>query len=176
MVLNVGIEPSSYSGLRAEVNSVSVVQCFQNLGRRRIGPGGGMNNPSMKKEKRGRQLRPQEKEPKGAEHPASPPLCFVVCERPSQANAAYRILARHLLAKWGYNLCSSCSCPQTRRETVAICHLIMIERIKVTELSTELASFTAGLHIFAARLKSRADDTRDEHAAALRLLDGRYTS
>ena len=52
---------------------------------------------------------------------------------------------------------------------------MMIERIKLTELSTELTGFTAGVHIFAARLKSSANDARDQHAAALKSLDGVYT-
>ncbi|CAK0736075.1 hypothetical protein CVIRNUC_000687 [Coccomyxa viridis] len=53
---------------------------------------------------------------------------------------------------------------------------MMIERIKLTELSTGLTGFTAGVHIFAARLKSSANDARDQHAAALKTLDGRLAA
>ena len=49
----------------------------------------------------------------------------------------------------------------------------MKERIALSELNADLTNFTAGVHNFAARLKSTAEDVRDKHAAALRTLDGK---
>lgn len=48
----------------------------------------------------------------------------------------------------------------------------MRERIALTDLNAELNRFTAGVHSFATRLKSTAEDVRDKHAAALKTLDG----
>lgn len=48
----------------------------------------------------------------------------------------------------------------------------MRERIALTELNAELNGVTAGVHNFAGRLTSTAEDVRDKHAAALRALDG----
>ncbi|CAL5225219.1 g8006 [Coccomyxa viridis] len=52
----------------------------------------------------------------------------------------------------------------------------MRERIALTDLNAELNRFTAGVHSFATRLKSTAEDVRDKHAAALKTLDGKLST